>query len=104
MWNIRAHQKKDDVFRFAGYSLRLYNKIREKSEKENPIMQTVVIYSPLVNEKDVLTSFSYGSLKFTFEAIFLANIQNESPIEKILNRIKEDPETPLTYEERMNLV
>lgn len=43
--------EKEDIYRFAAYCIGLSNKVRKKSFKGDPDIQTVVIYSPLVSKK-----------------------------------------------------
>ncbi|MDY0407244.1 hypothetical protein P5G51_019625 [Virgibacillus sp. 179-BFC.A HS] len=97
--------KKDDIFRFASYSLRLYNKVREKSEKKNPNLQTVVIYSPSVREEDIIPSLDIGSLKFKSFPIHLKNeLKRQAEFNEIVNKMRGNPNISLSKEEQMRLI
>lgn len=96
--------EKEDIYRFAAYCIRLYNKVRKKSFKGRPDIQTVVIYSPLVSKKHVEPSMDIGSIKFNFYPIFLNEFKENDDSATILDKIKENPNTSLSKEEQLRLV
>lgn len=97
--------KKEDPSRFARYVFGFYNKIKGNTAVQNPKFKTVVVYAPSIKRKSVTPYLNIGALKYEFSPIFLNEINGvEDEYVRIIDKIRENPSTVLSEEEKMFLV
>lgn len=92
--------KKDDVLRFAGYVMRLYNKLKHKE----PIIKSVVVYAPHISPENVTDTLDIGVLRYQFQPVFLREVNLEERYQEVLDRIRKDPTTRLSEEDKMVII
>jgi hypothetical protein len=77
----------------------LYNKHKDVEK-----IRTVVIYTNKINPENVGVSFDAGSLKYSFESVFLRNFRGDYIYEKIKGKIEENNDVLLTEQEELALI
>ncbi|MBW8348839.1 hypothetical protein K0H71_05140 [Bacillus sp. IITD106] len=93
--------KKHDTFRFAGYVMDLYNKYKDDKRISRFSFQSVVIFAPNIKRTSVNTVFDIGAIHYNYFPLFLNEVQKKEEYIEIINKIRKNPETRLTDEEKM---
>lgn len=92
--------KKDDVLRFAGYVMRLYNNLKDKE----PLIKSVVVYAPHISPENVVDTVDMGVLRYQFQSVFLRELNLEERYQEVLKRIRKDPAIRLSDEDKMVII
>ncbi|MGF7036586.1 hypothetical protein J2T17_007660 [Paenibacillus mucilaginosus] len=100
---FQTTSNKDDVFRFAQYVLKLYNKYKEETDSESIKIQSFVLYAPHIR-RPVRNKLDVGVLCYEFTPIFLNEINADAEYSKIADKIKQDPHLELSEEEKMLMI
>lgn len=92
--------KKDDVLRFAGYVMKLYNNLKDKE----PLIKSVVVYAPHISPENVVDTVDMGVLRYQFQSVFLRELNLEERYQEVLKRIRKDPAIRLSDEDKMVII